>query len=67
MKLLLGMLVGAWLVCGTVAADQRDLLGQGMPSNCTVASNTALTIVAGPLNYQGVAPAVKCQMPTPST
>jgi hypothetical protein len=61
------MLMAAWLVCGTVAADQRDQLGRGVPSTCTVASTTALTIAAGPLNYQGVAPSVRCKMPTPST
>jgi hypothetical protein len=67
MRLLLGMLLGAWLVCGTVAADQRDYFERGIPVNCTVASTTALTIVAGPLNYQGVDPNVTCQVPTPST
>jgi hypothetical protein len=61
------MLISAWLVTGTVAADQRQEFGRGMPSDCTVASTTALTIAAGPLNYQGVDPNVTCQVPTPSS
>jgi hypothetical protein len=56
MKGLIGLLVVIWLVIGAVAAFQRGYFG-----------DTALTIVAGPLNYVGVNPKIKCaEAPEPS-
>jgi hypothetical protein len=34
--------------------------------SCHTFGDTALTIVAGPLNYVGVNPKVDCKTPTPS-
>ena len=34
--------------------------------NCKKVSDTVLTVVAGPLNYVGVNPKVKCSVPQPS-
>jgi hypothetical protein len=54
-----------WLIIGVFAAGQRGdyhkLLG-----NCSRASTTAVTIVAGPLNYVGLNPKINCTTPQPS-
>ncbi len=59
------VVVVIWLLIGVLAAGQRGYFS-GSPSNCARAGNTAVTIVAGPLNYVGVNPKVKCQVPQPS-
>ncbi len=56
-----------WLVIGVVAAVQRDYFGGGdRKTDCAEFSDTALTIISGPLNYMGVNPKVKCTIPEPS-
>jgi len=57
---LLSLLIIIWLVIGVLAAYQRDYFSDAK-TNCAETSNIALTIVAGPLNYFGVNPKVKCQ------
>jgi hypothetical protein len=59
------VMVVIWLVIGVLAAGQRGYLG-GPSSDCAKAGNTVITIVAGPLNYIGVNPKVKCDVPQPS-
>ena len=54
-----------WLVIGVAAAAQRDYFS-GSDTNCAKVGTTALTIVAGPLNYVGVNPKIKCDTPQPS-
>jgi hypothetical protein len=44
---------------------QRDYFS-GSDTNCAKVGTTALTIVAGPLNYVGVNPKIKCNTPQPS-
>ena len=66
MKALIGVLVVVWLVIGAVAAAQRGYFGDDRDVNCKTFSDTALTVVAGPLNYMGVNPKVKCKTPEPS-
>jgi hypothetical protein len=61
-----GILVVLWLVIGVVAAVQRGYFGDGRDVNCKTTSDTVLTVVAGPLNYVGVNPKVKCKVPQPS-
>ncbi len=53
-----------WLVIGVIAAGQRGYFGGS--GNCAKLGNTAVTIVAGPLNYVGVNPKVECKIPHPS-
>lgn len=68
MTRILALLVVVWLVIGALAAYQRDYFADS-DTNCAEASNIALTIVAGPLNYFGVNPKVKCadvNVPEPS-
>jgi hypothetical protein len=66
MKTLLGIALVAWLVIGAVAAYQRGYYGDDRDVNCKTFGDTALTIVAGPLNYMGVNPKVDCDAPEPS-
>lgn len=59
MSRLISLLVVIWLVIGAFAAYQRDYFSDS-DTNCAEASNIALTIGAGPLNYAGVNPEVDC-------
>ncbi|HEX5290930.1 MAG TPA: hypothetical protein VFX25_18880 [Streptosporangiaceae bacterium] len=63
---ILGVLVIIWLVIGAIAAGQRHYYSKDAASSCASASTIVVTIVAGPLNYFGVNPRVKCQLPQPS-
>jgi hypothetical protein len=67
MNRVLGLVVVVWLVIGLVAAFQRGYFGSDQEVSCKTFGDTALTIVAGPLNYVGVNPKVDCQVPQPSS
>jgi hypothetical protein len=62
---LLGVIVVVWLVIGVLAAFQRGYFGDGDDVSCKEFADTALTIVAGPLNYVGLNPKVDCEVDTP--
>ena len=67
MRGLIGLIVVIWLAIGVLAAFQRGYFGDERAVSCKTASDTALTIVAGPLNYLGVNPKVtNCELPQPS-
>jgi hypothetical protein len=59
------VLVLVWLLIGVVAATQRNYFS-GSDANCAKLGTIAVTVAAGPLNYVGVNPKVKCQLPQPS-
>jgi hypothetical protein len=59
------IVVVVWLVIGVIAAVQRDYLSNAKTS-CAEFSDTVVTIVAGPLNYVGINPKVKCKVANPS-
>ncbi len=59
------VIIVIWLVIGAIAAAQRGYFSSSS-TNCAKASNTFVTIVAGPLNYIGVNPKIKCTTPQPS-
>jgi hypothetical protein len=59
------VIVVIWLIIGVVAAVQRGYF-DGSSANCAKTSSTVITIVAGPLNYVGVNPKIKCDVPQPS-
>jgi len=61
-----GLLVVIWLAIGAVAVGQRGYFGSS-PQNCAGVATVAVTVVAGPLNYLGVNPKVKCRFPQPSS
>ena len=67
MRKLIGVIVVVWLAIGVLAAGQRGYFGSDRDVSCKSFSDTALTILAGPLNYAGVNPKVKCKTPQPST
>ena len=54
-----------WLIIGVIAATQRSYFSSSS-SNCAKASNTIVTIAAGPLNYIGINPKIQCNVPQPS-
>jgi hypothetical protein len=66
MRLIAAVLIGIWLVIGVAAAGQRHYFSSSSTS-CAKASSTAVTIVAGPLNYVGANPKIKCSTPQPSS
>jgi hypothetical protein len=66
MRLIAAVLLGIWLVIGVAAAGQRHYFSSSSTS-CAKASSTAVTIVAGPLNYVGANPKIKCSTPQPSS
>jgi len=66
LSIALGIVIVVWLLIGVVAAAQRGYFGNNNDVSCKTFGDTALTIVAGPLNYIGVNPKVKCSTPQPS-
>jgi len=66
MRRLVGLLVVIWLAIGAVAVGQRGYFGSSS-QNCAGVATVAVTVVAGPLNYLGVNPKVKCRLPQPSS
>jgi hypothetical protein len=58
---LIAVLVVVWLLIGVLAAFQRGYFGDDREVSCKTAGDTALTILAGPLNYVGVNPKVDCK------
>jgi membrane protein YdbS with pleckstrin-like domain len=60
-----GVIIIVWLLIGAIAAAQRGYFSNAN-DNCAKASTTAVTIIAGPLNYVGVNPKVDCKVPQPS-
>ena len=52
------ILLVIWLVIGVIAANQRGDFKR--PVNCSNVTTTAVTILAGPLNYVGVNPKLTC-------
>jgi nitric oxide reductase large subunit len=63
---LIGVLLVVWLVIGVIAAGQRHYFS-GSDTNCAKVGTITVTILAGPLNYVGVNPKIKCEVPQPSS
>ena len=59
-----GALVVIWLLIGLAAAIQRDYFDSST-TNCAELGTVAVTVVAGPLNYLGANPKVKCDLNVP--
>ena len=59
------ILVAIWLVIGLLAAAQRDYFS-GSDANCAKFGTIIVTVIAGPLNYVGANPKIKCEAPQPS-
>jgi len=65
MKSILAVVVVVWLLIGVLAAFQRGYFGNDRDVSCKSAGDTALTIVAGPLNYVGANPKIDCHVEVP--
>jgi hypothetical protein len=65
MRKLLGIIVIVWLVIGVFAAWQRGYFSSDRDVSCKTFGDTALTIVAGPLNYVGANPKIDCTVDVP--
>ncbi len=63
MKIAIGVVCAVWLVSGAFAAQQRNYFSDGV-STCDSEATVAVTIAAGPLNYQGLNPRVSCPEPS---
>ncbi len=59
------IVVVIWLVIGVIAASERHYFS-GSKVTCAKFGTVVLTAVAGPLNYLGVNPKVRCVVPQPS-
>ncbi|HEY3735625.1 MAG TPA: hypothetical protein VGL63_17085 [Streptosporangiaceae bacterium] len=57
------LILAIWLVIGAIAAGQRHYYN-GSAENCAKAGTIVVTILAGPLNYVGVNPKLKCPQPS---
>ena len=55
-----------WLAIGLAAAYQRHYFSSSQKPTCATTGTTLVTIVAGPLNYVGANPKIKCSTPQPS-
>ena len=67
MRLIIGIVVVAWLVVGAVAAAQRGYFGNDRAVGCKFGADAGLTVLAGPLNYPGVNPKVTARRRSPPT
>ena len=65
MKSIIAILVVVWLLIGAAAAWQRGYFGDDREVSCKSTGDTALTILAGPLNYVGANPKVDCHVDIP--
>jgi hypothetical protein len=61
----IALVLVVWLIIGVVAAAQRHYFS-GSATNCAKVGTITVTILAGPLNYVGVNPKIKCSVPQPS-
>ncbi|GIF03656.1 hypothetical protein [Actinoplanes siamensis] len=55
-----------WLLLGLVAAYQRNYFKNTGDASCAEAGTVIVTTLAGPLNWLGVNPKIKCEVPEPS-
>jgi membrane protein YdbS with pleckstrin-like domain len=62
---LIAVVLLIWLIIGAVAAGQRHYFSS-KHTNCASAATITVTVLAGPLNYLGVNPKIKCTVPQPT-
>jgi hypothetical protein len=60
------VVVVIWLLLGVVAAYQRGYFKDSGDASCAEAGTVVVTTIAGPLNWLGVNPKIKCDIPEPS-
>jgi hypothetical protein len=62
---IVGIVVVVWLIIGLLAGFQRHYYSGTV--SCAKAGTVAATIAAGPLNYVGANPTIRCHVPQPSS
>lgn len=60
------VIIVIWLLLGLVAAYQRGYFKDTGDASCAEAGTVIVTTLAGPLNWLGVNPKIKCEVPPPS-
>jgi hypothetical protein len=60
---ILSVVLVIWLIIGAIAGAQRHYYTSAHAS-CAGASTIVVTVLAGPLNYVGANPKVKCPRPS---
>ena len=60
------VIIVLWLVLGAIAAYERGYFSDADDASCAEAGTVIVTTVAGPLNWMGVNPKIKCDVPEPS-
>ena len=63
---LVSLVLIVWLAVGVLATYQRGYF-KGSNQTCAKAGTVAATVIAGPLNYAGVNPRIKCTLPHSSS
>ena len=58
-----GLIILLWLVIGGVAAYERGYFKNNGDTSCAKAGTVVVTVIAGPLNWLGVNPKIKCDVP----
>ena len=61
-----GVIILIWLILGGVAAYDRGYFKDSGETSCAKAGTVIVTVVAGPLNWLGINPKIKCNIPAPS-
>jgi hypothetical protein len=61
-----GLIILLWLIIGGVAAYERGYFKDNGDTSCAKAGTVVVTVIAGPLNWLGVNPKIKCDVPAPS-
>jgi hypothetical protein len=61
---IIGILLAVWLIIGLFAGLQRHYYTGTV--SCAKAGTVVATIAAGPLNYVGANPTIRCHVPQPS-
>jgi hypothetical protein len=60
----IAVILVVWFIIGAIAGAQRHYYNGN--ASCARAGTIAVTIAAGPLNYVGANPKIKCHVPQPS-
>ena len=67
MKTFVMIMVNVWFILGASVAHDHGYFNGSAPRTCSFVGSGMLTVVAGPLNYVGVNPKLKCpKVPQPS-
>jgi hypothetical protein len=61
-----GVILIIWLILGGIAANERGYFKDSGDASCAKTGTIVVTVIAGPLNWLGINPKIKCDLPQPS-